>query len=67
MVHIKKIGYSFASIMLGVVVLTIPYAEGVYAAQNDGINQFVSILLGVVTLNLAYLMSYLFRKSIDSN
>lgn len=50
------------SILLGVVVLLIPYYEGYYAAKYGGVNFFVSILLGVITLCIADLKSYLTRK-----
>lgn len=63
-IHIKKFCCWFLSVILGVIVLMIPYLEGIYVAQNDGINLFVSIILGTITLCLADLKNYIFRKSL---
>lgn len=59
----KRFWNNFAVIMLGAIVLTIPYYVGYYAAKNDGINFFIQIFFGVITLALADYKSYLNRKN----
>ncbi|MCM1232317.1 MAG: hypothetical protein NC489_19515 [Ruminococcus flavefaciens] len=59
---VKEILKTMIVILLGTIVLLIPYCEGYYAAKYDGINFFISMLLGIITLYIADLKSYLTIK-----
>ena len=59
----KKILRECAVILLGAIVILIPYGMGKYEALNGNMNFFLYVILGVITLMIAEYKSRLSRKN----
>lgn len=63
----KKIFRECAVILLGAIVLLIPYEMGKYEALNDNMNFFLFVTLGTITLIIAEYKSRLSRKNRENS